>query len=222
MARATCLPPQASPRPRACRSPPANRSQKRSRRAGRRRRGMLLPRRSAPRTGRSAASAGGSAPRLHAVWLTAALGCAAANLLCARPRRWQKRGFAELLRPLACKTIRQRLLCCDEAIEMPLPPVCLRHPPAQPPKSQRRSGVSAPSARQPALTACSVKKFFSPESEHFPCSCEGVAAPPRRAPASSTPTIQYVYNTIQLALHLYDGWRTGIPLNGLQTMWKIW
>ena len=156
MARATCLPPQASPRPRACRSPPANRSQKRSRRAGRRRRGMLVPRRSAPRTGRSAASAGGSAPRLHAVWLTAALGCATANLLCACPRRWKKRGFAELLRPLLGKTIRQRLVCSNEAVEMPLPPVCLRQPPAQSLKSQRRSGVSGPSGATPALTACTA------------------------------------------------------------------
>ena len=114
------------------------RERQRSWRDGRRRRGMLLPRRSAPNTGRSAASAGGSAPRLRAVSLTAALGCATANLLCACPRRWQKRGFAELLRPLPGKTIRQRLVCSNEAVEMPLPPVCLRQPPAQSLKSQDR------------------------------------------------------------------------------------
>ena len=37
------------------------------------------------------------------------------------------------------------LFCPNEVAEMPLPPVCLRHPPAQSPKTQRRSGVSAPS-----------------------------------------------------------------------------
>jgi hypothetical protein len=124
-----------------------SRERRQSRRAGRRRRGVLVPRRSAPSTGRSAAPAGGSAPRLRAVRLTAALGCAAANLLCAHPRRWQKRGFAELLRPLPGKTIRQRLVCSNEAVEMPLPPVCLRQPPAQSLKSQRHSGVSGPSGR---------------------------------------------------------------------------
>ena len=91
---------------------------------------------------------------------SAALGCAAANLLCARPRRWQKRGFAEVLRPLPGKTIRQRLVCSNEVVEMPLPPVCLRQPPAQSLKSQRRSGVSGPSGATPALTACAGRKML--------------------------------------------------------------